>query len=117
MLGVARSLARRAPPVRCGLARRQTDHAAQKATDQAARKAKVEKAFEEAASQNSPMFGSSSITLKSPMLYIMIGCTCAIFFASEYFEERAAAEEDRKLREAEAQKQAQPASLFPTLRR
>lgn len=45
-------------------------------------------AVEKAALENKPLFGYSSLTLKSPLLYLLLGATVAIYFVGEAFNEK-----------------------------
>ena len=49
----------------------------------------VQDAIREAAAQNAPLFGFSSLTLSSPLLWAAAAAVCVIHFASEHFSEPA----------------------------
>lgn len=50
---------------------------------------RVQDAIREAAAQNAPLFGFSSLTLSSPLLWAAAAAVCVIHFASEHFSEPA----------------------------
>ena len=75
----------------------------------------VQDAIREAAAQNAPLFGFSSLTLSSPLLWAAAAAVCVIHFASEHFAERPAPEAEvarndtaRALENYRAQRRDQP---------
>lgn len=76
----------------------------------------VQDAIREAAAQNAPLFGFSSLTLSSPLLWAAAAAVCVIHFASEHFAERPAKEAEdvarndtaRALENYRAQRRDQP---------
>ena len=45
----------------------------------------VQDAIKQAAEQNAPLFGSSSLTLKSPLLWLAVAATIGVHFVNEHF--------------------------------
>ena len=45
----------------------------------------MQDAIKQAAEQNAPLFGSSSLTLKSPLLWLAVAATIGVHFENEHF--------------------------------
>mmetsp|Transcript_24568 Transcript_24568/g.73738 ORF Transcript_24568/g.73738 Transcript_24568/m.73738 type:complete len:103 (-) Transcript_24568:22-330(-) len=63
---------------------------------------KVERAVKEAAEQNSPLFGSSALTLDNPWLWVAVAVTVTIFFVAEDVRADAKTREDAEARRSAA---------------